>query len=156
MNKVVPLKHNELFGNIGGHTLPITCNSGADITVVPEDCVGSEQFTGDTCTVDTINKVRNVGKNCSVRVQVGDRVFEREAVTQPRDDDLQLLYDQMKNKKSMEEEQLCYRPPWTEKEFLQSAVMVSDGTLVRVEFDASPVTTLGPELQCEDAPADPM
>ena len=108
---VVPLKHNELFGNIGGHTLSITCDSGADITVVPEECVGSDQFTGDTCTVDTFNKVKTAGKKCSVRVQVGDRMFEREAVTQPGDDiswtaclsislsdmdDLQFLYDQMK------------------------------------------------------------
>ena len=56
----------------------------------------------------------------------------------------------------MEEEQLCYLPPRMEKGVLQLVVMVSDGTLVVVELDASPVTTLGPEPQCEEAPADPV
>ena len=36
------------------------------------------------------------------------------------------------------------------------AVIVSDGTLAGVELDASLVTTLGPEPQCEEAPADPV
>ena len=130
MNKVVQLKHNKLFDNIGGHTLPITCDSGAHITMVLVECVGSDQFMGDTCTVDTFNKVKTVSKKCSVRVRVGDRVFEREAVTQPGDDiswtaslsislsdmnDLQFLYDQMKKKKSMEKEQLCYLSSRLEK-----------------------------------------
>ena len=55
----------------------------ADITVVPEECVRSDEFTGDTCTVDTFNKVKVIGKRCNVRVQVEDRVFVWEAVTQP-------------------------------------------------------------------------
>ena len=42
MNKAVPLKCNEFFGSIGGHTLPITCDSGADITVVPQECVRAD------------------------------------------------------------------------------------------------------------------
>ena len=130
MNKVVPLKHNELFCTIEGHTLPITCDSRADITVVPEECVSSDQFTGEMCTVDTFNKVKTVGKKCNVKVQVDDRVFIREAVTQPGDDiswtaclsisfsdidDLQFIMDQMRMKKSLDEEQLCYLPPRMEK-----------------------------------------
>ena len=83
MNKIVPLKHNELFGSIGGHSLPITCDSGADITVVPEECVRAEKLTGETCTLDTFNKVKAVGKRCNIKVQVEDRVFVREDVTQP-------------------------------------------------------------------------
>ena len=55
INRVVPLKQNELFGSIGGHSLPITCDSGANITVVPEECVGEDEFTGDMCTIDTFN-----------------------------------------------------------------------------------------------------
>ena len=48
INKVVPLKQNEVFGTIEGHVLPITCDSGADITVVPEECISDSQFTGES------------------------------------------------------------------------------------------------------------
>ena len=46
--KVVPLRGNELFGSVGVHRLPITCESGANISVVPEECVSLDQFTGET------------------------------------------------------------------------------------------------------------
>ena len=78
--RIVPLKPNELFESIGGHSLPITCDSGA---VVPEECVREEEFTGETCTIDSFNNVKAVWKKCHVRVQVEDRVFVRKAVTQP-------------------------------------------------------------------------
>ena len=42
--------------------MPITCDSGADITVVPDECVRQDQFTGGTCEVDSFNKVRSSGK----------------------------------------------------------------------------------------------
>ena len=83
VDRVVPLKHNEVLGSIAGHRLPITCDSGADITVVPEECVDSDQFTGETCAVAAFNKIKTVGKLCDIQVQVGDHVFKRRAVTQP-------------------------------------------------------------------------
>ena len=82
-NTSVPLKHNEVFGSRAGHRLPITCHSGADITVVPEECVDSDHFTGETCAVAAFNKIKTVGKLCDIQVQVGDHVFKRRAVTQP-------------------------------------------------------------------------
>ena len=36
--------------------------------------------------MNTFNKVRMVGKKCCVQVQIGDRTFAREAVTQPGED----------------------------------------------------------------------
>ena len=60
-NKVVPLKDNELFGSVGMHRLPITCDSGADISVVPEECVSLDQFTSQMCEIDSFNKMRSVG-----------------------------------------------------------------------------------------------
>ena len=165
--EIVPLKQNELFGSIGGHSLPITCDSGADITVIPEECVKPEEFTGKSCTVDTFNKVKAVGKLCNIQVQVEDRIFVREAVTQPGADlswtaclsisfseseELRFITEMMKKKQSMQEEQLCYLPPRMKDGILQSAVMVSDGTLVGVEPEA-PVTTLEPAPHSEEEPA---
>ena len=64
-NQIVPLKENELFGLVGGHCMPITCDSGADITVVPEERVRPDQFTGGSCEVNSFNKVKVTGKRCS-------------------------------------------------------------------------------------------
>ena len=41
-----------------------------------------EEFTGKSCTIDTFNKVKTIARKCNVQVQVEDRVFVREAVTQ--------------------------------------------------------------------------
>ena len=63
--KIVPLIENKLFGSVGSHRMPITCDSGADISVVPEECVMAEQFTGTKCQVDSFDKVRSTG-NCAI------------------------------------------------------------------------------------------
>ena len=81
-NKIVALRDNELFGSVGNHCMPITCDSGADITVVPEECVEGDQFTGGTCEVDSFNKVRSTGKLCNVVISIAGRQFYRKAVTQ--------------------------------------------------------------------------
>jgi len=48
-DKVVELKQNELFGAIGEHRLPITCHTGVNVTLVPEEYVSDSQLTGETC-----------------------------------------------------------------------------------------------------------
>ena len=54
-NKIIPFKENELFSSVGGHCMPITCDSGSDITVVPEECVRPDQFTEGSCEVNSFN-----------------------------------------------------------------------------------------------------
>ena len=168
-NRVIPLKHNELFVSIRGHSLPITCDSGADVTVVPEECVRDEEFTGESCTLDTFNKVKTVGRKCNVQIQVEDRIFVREAVTQPGADlswtaclsvsfsnldELQFITEQMRKKQPLAEEQLCYLPPTMEDGVLKSAVMVSDGTLVGEASVDAPVTPSELTPRSEEEPAD--
>ena len=63
--------------------MPVTCDSEADITVVPEECICEDQFTGGTCEEDSFNKARSQGKKCSVTVTIAGRDFHRQAVTQP-------------------------------------------------------------------------
>ena len=77
------LKDNEMMGNIGQHVLPVTCNSGADITIVPEECVEQAEFTGETCEVASFNRKISLGKTCNVEVMIGGRRFPRRAVAQP-------------------------------------------------------------------------
>ena len=160
-NRIVPLKQNELLGTISGHSLPITCDSGADITVVPEECVGEGKFTGDLCTIDSFNNVKAIGKRCRVKVKIHDRVFVRDAVTQPAclslnlsmRDELQFIMDQVDKKHKMMKEQLCYMPPTLENGILKSAIMVSDGAVVGNNVD-TPVTPSELTPQSEEGPAE--
>ena len=81
-DKVVPLRDNELFGSVGAHRMPITYDSGADISVLPEDSVLPEQFTGTSCEIDSFNKIRSSGKLCNVTISIDGTKFMRKAVTQ--------------------------------------------------------------------------
>ena len=163
-NKIVPLKENELFGSVGGHCMPITCNSGADITVVPEEYVRQDQFTGGTCEVDSFNKVRSSGKRCSIIVNIAGREFQRQAVTQPGDDlswtvclslsfsktdEMAFISQQMRDKLALQEEDICYLPPKMENGILKSGIMVRDGTLADADADTDMGNTESVS-QCEE------
>ena len=147
-SKVVALKDNELFGSVGEHCMPVTCDSGADITVVPEECVREDQFTGGTCEVDSFDKARSTGKKCSVTVTIAGRDFNRQAVTQPGRDlawtvclsvpysvkeEREFISKQMDEKFELQEEDTCYLPAEMTDGILRSGIMVRDGTLVNAE-----------------------
>ena len=82
-DKLISLRHNELFGSVGCHRLPITCKTGADVSVVPEECILPEEFTGETCQVDSFNRITSTGKECDVTITIQGKKFHRRAVTQP-------------------------------------------------------------------------
>jgi len=84
-DKVVQLKLNELFGAVGKHRLPITCDAGADVSVVPEECVNPEELTRQTCEITSFNKTKSVGNLCNIDIRVHGKIFHRRAVTQPGD-----------------------------------------------------------------------
>jgi len=45
-DKLEILQHEELFGRVGKYGMSITCDTGAQISVVPRECVEPQQFTG--------------------------------------------------------------------------------------------------------------
>ena len=164
MNRVVALKPNEVFGTVQDHFIPITCDSVAEITVVPEECVGADQLTGNSCTVASFRKQNSTGKDCVVQIQVGDRVFSRKVVMQPGEDiawtaclsvefsdraEINYIMDQNDKKRGLEETDTSYMPPRMEDGTLQPAVVVSEGTLVGEEVN-TPIVTLAPDPQCEE------
>ena len=57
-----PPKEKEGMGMVEVHVLPITLDTGAEITVVPEECEGKSEFMGETFTVTTFNNAKAVGK----------------------------------------------------------------------------------------------
>ena len=165
INHVKSLKDNELIGRVEDHTMPIMVDSGAEISVVPEECVGVDQFTGETCTANAFNSSEVTGKKCNVTVDVGGRVFNRTAMTLPGADiswtailsfritddaDREHLVNQLKRKDHQEEEEVLYMPPRMEHSTFHQAVLVSQGNVVEAEEDAPPVVTSEPEPQSEE------
>ena len=147
-NKAIPLRDNELFGSVGVHRLPITCDSGADISVIPEECVSPEQLTGETCEIDSFIRKRTSGKVCDIVISVNGKEFKRRAVTQPgvhlawtaclslpfaNKDDWSFITNQMQNKFLLSEEDNLYLPPEMRDGILVSGLLVSEGTLVESE-----------------------
>ena len=166
-NKVVPLARNEVFGSMGKHRLPITCDTGAQVTLVPEECVEPIQFTGETCVLATVNDTKFEGKRCEVDITIDDRVFHRKAVTQPgkllhwtvclsidmgdRQEGLFVL-DQMGKRAKLKEEEALYLPPEIKDGAVLSGVMVSEGNLVEQEeekVEGQPVQAITREVEPE-------
>ena len=48
---IASLKSNELFGAVGPHRMPITIDTGAEVTVVPAEAVEKEQLSGEEKTL---------------------------------------------------------------------------------------------------------
>ena len=82
-DRIVSLRKNEIFGAVGPHRMPVTCDTGAEITVVPEECVEPHQKTGETCELRSFNDGKTMGDCCTVTISVGDATFTKKAVTQP-------------------------------------------------------------------------
>ena len=133
--------------------------------MVPEECVGESQFTGETCTANAFNSSEVTGKKCNVQVTVGDRVFTRTAMTLPGeaiswtailsfriadDSDREHLVSQLKKKDNLEKEEVHYMPPRMEHGTFHQAVLVSLGNIIEAEDDAPLVLKSEPEPQSEE------
>ena len=77
------LRRNEVFGAVGPHRMPITCDMGAEVTIVPEEAVEQEQLTGETCELRSFNDGKSIGKSCVVQISVDGVTLTKQAVTQP-------------------------------------------------------------------------
>ena len=82
-DQIVSLRRNEVFGSVGPHRMPVTCDTGAEITVVPAECVEPHQKTGEKCVLRSFNDAKITGECCTVDITVGDSIFRKKAVTQP-------------------------------------------------------------------------
>jgi len=76
----VALSHEELFGAVGEYSMGITIDTGAQVSIVPKECVREEQMTGFKQKVRSFQGSLVEGDACNVQFTLGDRVFNREAV----------------------------------------------------------------------------
>ena len=155
-DRVVQLKHNELFGSVDVYRLPITCDTGADLSVVPEECVRPDQFTGETQELKSFNKAISIGRVCNVDIILNGRVFQRRAVTQPGEklewtaclnlpytnkDEHRFVAEQMEKKFRLSEDETLYLPPELKDGALLSGIMVSEGTVIEPVQEEVPQVT---------------
>jgi len=74
------LQEEELFGAIGDCQLSITVDTGAQISVVPKECVRPDQLTGEQRKVRSFQGLLVEGEACKGQFTLGGKVFNREAV----------------------------------------------------------------------------
>jgi len=97
------LQHEELFGSVGSHDMAITCDTGAQISVVPIECVAPDQLMhGGVINWTPILQIPY----------------------QPKDD-MMFILDRMDEKFAKQEEDQLYLPPVIVKGKLLNGSMVS-------------------------------
>ena len=126
--------------------MPVTLDTGAEITVVPEEAVDAHQLTGESRTLRAFNNSESVGKVCIVKVTVGDHVLQKQAVTQPGaslgwsaclsfdlTDPVErgVLTDQISRRAVMAHRETLYVPPEVREGMLVSGIPVKEAKVVK-------------------------
>ena len=83
---VKALRENEIMAQISGILVPVTIDSGAQITVVPEELVKQTEFTGETTTFKDIMEGQHTGRLANIVLQIGGQEYPRKAVAVPGSD----------------------------------------------------------------------
>ena len=145
-DRIVSLNTNEIFGEVGPHRMPITLDTGAEVTVVPAEAVEPHQFSGETKTLRAFNNGESTGKVCTVDISFRGQVFRKQAVTQPGESlgwsvclslDLtdpagrEFLSEQIARRAEMSEREALYVPPEMRGGTLVSGVLVSEAKVVK-------------------------
>ena len=144
-DQIVSLTRNEIFSAVGPHRMPVTCNTGAEVTVVPEECVEPYQKTGETCVLRSFNDSKTTGECCTMTITVGDSTFTKKAVTQPGANlgwsvclsldmadpqESQFLLREITRRPAMTTEETLYVPPEVRDGFLVSGILVKKAQVV--------------------------
>jgi len=143
--KLEVLRPDELFGRVGRYAMSIKCDTGAQISIVPRECVEPHQFTGKRQIMKAFQGILIEGKVCNVTVTIANREFERVAVAvqgeilhwtscfhvpyRPRSE-MEFILDEMEKKDQLEEKDRHYLPPEMKDGALISGEMVSAGIVL--------------------------
>jgi len=76
----VIVQQEELFGSIGSCNLSVTVDTGAQISIVPLECVRADQLTGRKQNVRSLQGALVEGEACRVQFVIVEKTFDREAV----------------------------------------------------------------------------
>jgi len=119
--------------------------SGAQISVVPEECVAPEEFTGDVQELEDFHTGRVTGRVCQVTFTIAGREFKKKAVTQPGEllrwtpcmavplnprEEMEFVLGRIEEKEAACREDIRYLPPTLRNGMVISGVMAFDGEVV--------------------------
>ena len=145
-DKIEILKKNEVFGAVGPHRMPITLDTGVEISVVPEEAVEPQQFNGKNRTLRSFNNTESEGKVCMITFTVGEHVLQKEAVTQPGASlgwsaclsfdladpvEREALTMQIEQRAKMSHKETLYVPPEVREGVLISGVLIKEAQVVK-------------------------
>ena len=163
---IVSLRRNEVFGSVGPHRMPVTCDTGAEVTVVPAEAVELHQRTGELCELKAFNDSKATGEYCNVTITVGETKFEKKAVTQPGADlgwsvclsldmadprESQFLLNEMRRRAAMTREETMYVPPEVRGGVLVSGILVEEAQVVK-DKSIRAVSASEPEQESDSVP----
>ena len=146
-DQIENLRRNEVFGAVGPHRMPVTCDTGAEVTMDPEEAVEQDQLTGETCELRSFNDGKSTGKRCVMQISVDGVKFTKEAVTQPGESlgwsvclsldltnpsEREFLVDQMTRRAEMTQEEVLYIPPEVREGFLVLGIPAKEARVVKV------------------------
>jgi len=124
-----------LCASVGDYDMAITCDTGAQVSIVPVECVRSDQLTGKVQKVKYFHGFLIEDQVCRVTFKIGETSFERDAVAvsgdlinwtpcyqvpyKPRHDVIYIL-DKMEEKFQKEEYEQLYLPPMMNNGILET------------------------------------
>jgi len=74
------LASEEVFGYIGKWGMSITIDTGAQVSIVPIECIEAKQLLGTKQKVRSFQGEMVEGELCNVEFTIGDKILQREAV----------------------------------------------------------------------------
>ena len=166
-DKIEPLGMSDVMAKVEGKNIPMTFDTGAEISLIPDELVKPEQLTGETMKIKGVGEDSTCleGNIARVTFTVGSVKFHCRALAVPGSkmgwtallsvdptDDYRAsnMIRLLKEKNNLPEEQTHFLPPRMEGNVLQGAVLVCDGEVVKLQ---DPVVVAEPKDQSEDLEA---
>ena len=170
-DEIVSLDPSDVLAEVSGTKIPLTLDTGADISIVPSEVVKSHEFTDETFTFKTVlsDEKGYEGKVANVTFRVGKDVFNRKAVAVPGHkiswtaalninpgdrSQLDKMYYHISKTSQLPEADTHYLPPRMQDGKVMGAVMVSEGEVVEVVAEEDvPAAVVEPEPHSEEVTA---
>ena len=172
-DQIAHLANNDVMAIVGGVRIPMTFDTGAQISLVPIELVRPDEFTGETLRFKGVLSKQSwsEGKVATVTMSVGNQLFQSRALALPGEEldwtallsvnisdreKMSRIIKITEEKENLPEADMHYLPPHVKDGQVQGAVLVSEGEVVEktedsVSVNKAVVTNPEPEVPVEHA-----
>ena len=141
------LAKNDVMASVNNHLLPMTLDSGAEISIVPQEFVNPSDFTGESLKFKGVlaKHAWTEARVANVPITIGPESFQERVLAVPGEDlgwtavlrfdcgdpeQLQRVGKMMEWKRALPEDQTQYVPPTKQEGLVKGAVLVSEWEVV--------------------------